>query len=94
MFVSLNYYQAYILNSDEGGRKKPFTSGYKPQFFFRTADVPGTIVMDKDKIAMPGDNLEMEVELLFPTPMNEGMRFAIREGTLTVGAGVVSKLIK
>jgi len=86
--------KCYILNSDEGGRKKPFTTKYRPQFFFRTADVSGTITLEKDKIAMPGDNLEMEVELFFPTPMAEGMRFAIREGTLTVGAGVVSKLIK
>jgi len=85
--------KVYLLNSDEGGRKKPFVNNYKPQFFLRTANITGTIILPKEKIAMPGDNLEIEVELISPTPINEGMRFAIREGQLTVGAGVVSKVI-
>jgi len=86
--------KVYLLTSDEGGRKKPFTSNYKPQFYFRTANITGTITLPKDKpIAMPGESLEIEVALMSGAPMNEGMRFAIREGSLTVGAGVVTKII-
>jgi len=84
----------YVLTEDEGGRKKPFVTSYRPQFFFRTADVTGSITLAEDKpMAMPGDNLEIECTLISPTPMTEGMRFAIREGQLTVGAGVVSKIL-
>jgi elongation factor Tu len=86
--------KVYVLTTEEGGRKKPFTTNYKPQFFIRTANVTGVVTLDKDKIAMPGDNLEMDVELISPTPMSEGMRFAIREGQVTVGAGVVSKIVE
>lgn len=68
-------------------------SSYKPQFFIRTANVTGSITIDENKPAMPGDNLEMDIELFQPTPILEGMRFAIREGQVTVGAGVVSKII-
>jgi len=86
--------KVYVLRSDEGGRTKPFTSNFKPQFFVRTANVTGTITMEKDRIAMPGDNVEMDVELIQPTAVQEGMRFAIREGQVTVGAGVISKVEK
>ncbi len=82
-----------MLSTEEGGRKKPFGSSYKPQFFIRTANVTGNITIDDNKPAMPGDNLEMDIELFQPTPILEGMRFAIREGQVTVGAGVVSKII-
>jgi len=86
--------KVYVLTEDEGGRKKPFANQYRPQFFFRTADVTGAVTLPEDKaMAMPGDNLEMEVTLITPTPMTEGMRFAMREGQLTVGAGVVSKIV-
>jgi len=85
--------KAYVLTTDEGGRKTPFTTNYKPQFFIRTASITGTVTVDKDKMVMPGDSIEMEVELLSPVAMHEGMRFAIREGQLTVGAGVISKII-
>jgi len=86
--------KVYCLTSDEGGRSKPFTTNYRPQFFIRTANITGTVVLESpEKMAMPGDNLEMEVELLEPTPIVEGMRFAIREGQLTVGAGVISKIL-
>jgi len=85
--------KVYVLTEDEGGRKKPFVNAYKPQFFFRTADVTGSVTLSEDKpMAMPGDNLELEVSLITATPMTEGMRFAMREGQLTVGAGVVSKI--
>jgi len=85
--------KVYILTEDEGGRKKPFSNAYRPQFFFRTADVTGAVTLPEDKpMCMPGDNVEMDVQLITATPMNEGMRFAMREGQLTVGAGVVSKI--
>jgi len=86
--------KVYILRADEGGRTKPFTTNYKPQFFVRTANVTGTITMDKNAMAMPGDNVEMTVDLITPTCVQEGMRFAIREGQLTVGAGVITKVEK
>lgn len=83
----------YCLTTEEGGRRKPFGNNYKPQFFIRTANVTGTVSLPADKMAMPGDSLDMDVELISPTPMQEGMRFAIREGSVTVGAGVISKII-
>jgi elongation factor Tu len=84
----------YCLGADEGGRKKPFTNNYKPQFFLRTANVTGTINLKDAELAMPGEDAEIEVELLSPTAMTEGMRFAVREGQLTVGAGVISKILQ
>jgi len=84
--------KVYILGSDEGGRKKPFGNNYKPQFFIRTASVTGTCILPAEKMAMPGDSLDMDVELIVPTPLQEGQRFAIREGAVTVGAGVVGKI--
>jgi elongation factor Tu len=85
----------YILNKDEGGRHKPFFSGYRPQFYFRTTDVTGTVTLPQGtEMVMPGDNIELEAELIHPVAMEEGMRFAIREGGRTIGAGTVSKIIK
>ncbi|MCH7788119.1 MAG: elongation factor Tu [Acidobacteria bacterium] len=86
--------QVYVLNKDEGGRHKPFQSGYRPQFYFRTTDVTGNIELTSAEICMPGDNAEMKVELIAPIAMDEGVRFAIREGGRTVGAGSVTKVIK
>jgi len=83
----------YCLEADEGGRKKPFSSNYRPQFFLRTANVTGTLqLLGNAKMAMPGDNVEIDVELIQSTPMNEGMRFAMREGSVTVAAGVITKI--
>jgi elongation factor Tu len=85
----------YILNKDEGGRHKPFFTGYRPQFYFRTTDVTGTVTLPQGtEMVMPGDNVEMEAELIHPVAMEEGIRFAIREGGRTIGAGTVSKIIK
>eukprot|EP01098_Paradermamoeba_levis_P013243 TRINITY_DN5_c0_g1_i1.p1 TRINITY_DN5_c0_g1~~TRINITY_DN5_c0_g1_i1.p1 ORF type:complete len:434 (-),score=168.26 TRINITY_DN5_c0_g1_i1:29-1330(-) len=85
----------YLLTPDEGGRHKPFKSNYKPQFFFRTADITGTITLPPTvAAAMPGDNINMDVELITPVVMSEGMRFSIREGGKTVGMGVVGKLVE
>jgi len=85
--------QVYVLTKDEGGRHTPFFTGYKPQFFIRTTDVTGEIALpDGVEMVMPGDNVKMTVELLAPIAMEEGLRFAIREGGRTVGAGVVSKI--
>ena len=85
----------YVLKKEEGGRSTPFVSGYRPQFYFRTTDVTGTIKLpDGVEMCMPGDNVEMEVELISPIAIEEGLRFAIREGGHTVGSGVVSKIIK
>ena len=87
--------EVYVLTKDEGGRQKPFFDGYKPQFFFRTTDVTGTIHLSQGvEMVMPGDNLKIQVELLQHIAMDEGLRFAIREGGRTVGAGVVTKVIK
>jgi elongation factor Tu len=87
--------QVYVLKKEEGGRHKPFFSGYRPQFYFRTTDVTGTITLPEGvEMVMPGDNIAMEVELIAPIAMEENLRFAIREGGHTVGAGVVSKVIK
>jgi elongation factor Tu len=87
--------EAYILNKDEGGRHTPFFNNYRPQFYFRTTDVTGSVKLPQGtEMVMPGDNISMEVELIQPIAMDEGLRFAIREGGKTVGAGVVSKIIK
>lgn len=85
--------QVYILKKDEGGRHTPLTAGYKPQFYFRTTDVTGELQF-KGEMIMPGDNAEIEVTLITPVAMEEGVRFAIREGGKTVGAGVVTKIIE
>ncbi len=87
--------ECYILTSDEGGRHTPFFSNYRPQFYFRTTDVTGSVVLpDGTEMVMPGDNIAMEVNLIQPIAMDEGLRFAIREGGRTVGAGVVSKILE
>jgi elongation factor Tu len=85
----------YVLNKDEGGRHKPFFTGYRPQFYFRTTDVTGTVELPQGtEMVMPGDNVELTAELINPIAMEEGMRFAIREGGRTIGAGTVSKILK
>jgi elongation factor Tu len=87
--------EAYILKKDEGGRHKPFFQGYKPQFYFRTTDVTGSIQLKEGvEMVMPGDRVEMTVELITPIAIERGLRFAIREGGRTVGAGVVSDIVK
>jgi len=87
--------RVYILSKEEGGRHKPFLTGYKPQFFLRTADVTGTITLPEGvQMAMPGDNVDMTVELIYPVALEETQRFAIREGGRTVGAGVITKVIE
>jgi elongation factor Tu len=85
--------EVYVLTKEEGGRHTPFFSNYRPQFYFRTTDVTGTIVLPQGtEMVMPGDNITMDVELIAPVAMDEGLRFAIREGGRTVGAGVVAKI--
>jgi len=85
----------YVLTKEEGGRHKPFFSNYRPQFYFRTTDVTGTITLPEGtEMVMPGDNTSMTVELQKPIAMDEGLRFAIREGGRTVGAGRVTKILK
>jgi len=87
--------EVYVLTKEEGGRHTPFFKGYRPQFYFRTTDVTGTIQLPEGvEMVMPGDNIKMTVELIAPIAMEEGLRFAIREGGRTVGAGVVSKILK
>jgi len=87
--------QVYVLSKDEGGRHKPFFSNYRPQFYFRTTDITGTITLPEGtEMCMPGDNTTMQVELIHPIAMDEGLRFAIREGGRTVGAGSVTKITK
>src|ERR671939_598451 len=87
--------EAYVLTKEEGGRHTPFFANYRPQFYFRTTDVTGTVTLPEGtEMVMPGDNITMEVELLVPIAMDEGLRFAIREGGRTVGAGVVAKILK
>ena len=87
--------QVYVLTKDEGGRHTPFFSNYRPQFYFRTTDVTGIITLPEGtEMCMPGDNVMMHVELLTPVAMEEGLRFAIREGGRTVGSGVVGKIIE
>ncbi len=87
--------EAYILTKDEGGRHTPFFSNYRPQFYFRTTDITGMVKLPEGtEMVMPGDNIALEVELIAPIAMDEGLRFAIREGGRTVGAGVVAKIIE
>ena len=87
--------EAYILTKEEGGRHTPFFANYRPQFYFRTTDVTGTVKLPEGtEMVMPGDNLKFEVELIAPIAMEEKLRFAIREGGRTVGAGVVSKILE
>ena len=87
--------QVYVLTKEEGGRHNPFFSGYRPQFYFRTTDVTGSVTLPEGtQMVMPGDNTEMTVELINPIAMDEGLRFAIREGGRTVGAGRVTKILK
>ncbi len=87
--------EVYVLKKEEGGRHTPFFHGYRPQFYFRTTDVTGTVSMPEGvEMVMPGDNIQMEIELITPIAMEEGLRFAIREGGRTVGAGVIGKIIK
>jgi len=87
--------EVYVLGKDEGGRHTPFFNGYRPQFYFRTTDVTGSIKLpDGQEMVMPGDNTNMEIEMIQPIAMDQGLRFAIREGGRTVGAGVVTEIIK
>ncbi len=87
--------QVYVLTKDEGGRHKPFFSGYRPQFYFRTTDVTGEIQLPEGvEMVMPGDNIEMTVELIKPVAIEKGLRFAIREGNRTIGAGTVTEIIE
>ncbi|MBR3893638.1 MAG: elongation factor Tu, partial [Clostridia bacterium] len=86
--------QVYVLTEKEGGRKKPFFAGYRPQFYFRTTDVTGVIELPEGvEMCRPGDNVDMTVELITPIACEEGLRFAIREGGRTVGSGVVTKIL-
>jgi elongation factor Tu len=87
--------EAYVLTKEEGGRHTPFFNGYRPQFYFRTTDVTGVAELPEGtEMVMPGDNVAMTVNLITPIAMDEGLRFAIREGGRTVGAGVVSSIIE
>jgi len=87
--------EAYILNKEEGGRHTPFFNGYRPQFYFRTTDVTGSVTLPEGtEMVMPGDNISMNVELITPIAMDKELRFAIREGGRTVGAGVVTDISK
>ncbi|QNN45907.1 elongation factor Tu [Thermomonas brevis] len=87
--------EVYVLSKDEGGRHTPFFKGYRPQFYFRTTDITGAVTLPEGvEMVMPGDNIKMVVSLINPVAMDEGLRFAIREGGRTVGAGVVAKIIK
>ncbi len=87
--------EVYVLSKDEGGRHTPFFSNYRPQFYFRTTDVTGACDLPEGvEMVMPGDNVKMTVSLIEPIAMEEGLRFAIREGGRTVGAGVVSKILE
>ena len=84
----------YVLTKEEGGRHTPFFNGYRPQFYFRTTDVTGVATLPSGReMVMPGDNVDMEVELITPIAMEQGLRFAIREGGRTVGAGVVGDIV-
>ena len=86
--------EVYVLSKEEGGRHTPFFKGYRPQFYFRTTDVTGSVELPSGtEMVMPGDNIEMEVELMMPIAMDKEVRFAIREGGRTVGAGVVTQVI-
>ena len=87
--------EAYILTKDEGGRHTPFFTNYRPQFYFRTTDVTGVVTLPEGtEMVMPGDNVTVDVELIVPIAMEEKLRFAIREGGRTVGAGIVASIIK
>jgi elongation factor Tu len=87
--------EVYVLRAEEGGRHTPFHTGYKPQFYFRTTDVTGEIALPAGiEAVMPGDHVKMNVKLIYPIAVEEGLRFAIREGGKTVGAGVVTKIIR
>ena len=87
--------EVYVLSKDEGGRHTPFFKGYRPQFYFRTTDVTGEVKLPEGvEMVMPGDNIQMEVKLIAPIAMEDGLRFAVREGGRTVGAGVVAKIIE
>ena len=87
--------EVYVLTKEEGGRHTPFFKGYRPQFYFRTTDVTGSVELPAGvEMVMPGDNIQMTIELITPIAMDEGLRFAIREGGRTVGAGVVTKILK
>jgi elongation factor Tu len=87
--------EVYVLKKEEGGRHTPFFNGYRPQFYFRTTDVTGSVELPAGvEMVMPGDNVQMTIELITPIAMDEGLRFAIREGGRTVGAGVVTKILK
>ena len=89
------YAEVYVLTKEEGGRHTPFFKGYRPQFYFRTTDVTGSVELPEGmEMVMPGDNVQMTIELINPIAMDEGLRFAIREGGRTVGAGVVAKILK
>jgi elongation factor Tu len=83
----------YVLTKDEGGRHTPFFTGYTPQFFIRTLDITGTAKLPEGvEMVMPGDNIAMDIELIYPVAMEEGLRFAIREGGRTIGSGVITKV--
>ena len=87
--------EVYVLKKEEGGRHTPFFTGYRPQFYFRTTDVTGLAKLPEGvEMVMPGDNVQMEIELIQPIAMDQGLRFAIREGGRTVGSGVVTEIIK
>ena len=87
--------EAYVLTKEEGGRHTPFFNGYRPQFYFRTTDVTGVVKLPQGtEMVMPGDNINVEIELITPVAMDEGLKFAIREGGKTVGAGIVTKIIQ
>ncbi len=87
--------QAYILSKDEGGRHSPFFTGYRPQFYFRTTDVTGVVTLPAGReMVMPGDNVNLDVELIAPIAMEKDLRFAIREGGRTVGSGVITEITK
>ncbi len=87
--------QVYVLSKEEGGRHTPFFTGYRPQFYFRTTDVTGNVALPEGvEMIMPGDHTDMEVKLIVPIAMEEGLRFAIREGGRTIGAGSITKIIE
>jgi elongation factor Tu len=87
--------EVYVLTKEEGGRHTPFFKGYRPQFYFRTTDVTGAVELPEGvEMVMPGDNIQMEIELIMPIAMEKELRFAIREGGRTVGAGVVTEVIQ
>jgi len=87
--------EVYVLSKEEGGRHTPFFNGYRPQFYFRTTDVTGSVQLPAGtEMVMPGDNIKMTVQLIQPIAMDQGLRFAVREGGKTVGAGVVAKILE